>query len=177
MQACLRTPAWPGSQDPWVPSPLWEGVVHLPLTCTVSLSPQIYSQPGSPAPSHSHTDIHTAAWGAWPRQGRREVYLLPFPGGSEPGSPRRGPKASCPLPRESRLGTARESGRAMSVSILRGMEGPRTQTQWLGGAAGLFIHPDSESGEVSRGSQWWAGLKQRAWGPTAGTRQATANAL
>lgn len=26
----LKTQAWPGSQDPWFSSPLWEGAVHIP---------------------------------------------------------------------------------------------------------------------------------------------------
>lgn len=38
-QARLRTQARPENQDPWIPtlpSPPWERVVHLPLTCTIA---------------------------------------------------------------------------------------------------------------------------------------------
>lgn len=117
----LRTQAWPGNQEPWVPTlaPVGGAVcvllrVHMPLTCTASASPLIHSRSGSAAPL-THTWAHSRLWGR--ASGHIEAHCLSFPASSEAWHP------SCPLTRGSRLGTARSPA---GLCTLRGARGPRT---------------------------------------------------
>lgn len=97
-----------------------------------------------------------------------EPHFLSFPEGSEAwfpkeGAAHQGPRASCLLPRGSRLDTARESSRAMSVCIFGGMEGCRTQGRWLGGATGLLTHQALWAPCLALSEEWCPGVPATNW--------------
>ena len=146
---------------------------------TSDLQPIWLSCPLTLTPRHTHSTCR----GRWGAGGRRlgavwKPHLLSFPEGREAwfpkeGAAHQGPRASCLLPRESRLGTARESSRAMSVSIFGGMEGSRTQGRWPGGATGLLTHRTLWGPCLTLSEEWCPGVPVTNWTEVEDRGQAT----
>ena len=108
-------PHTPGLQPIWLSCPLIPRHTH-----SRARGPEAVGQ-GSTVLAGGKAGVRVERLHFWSFSGDNEAW---FP---KEGAASHGLRASCLLPRESRLGTAHKPNRAVSVSILRGMEGPRTQ--------------------------------------------------